>query len=57
MAKSIQAQNDALFGNKDTTVKKEPWMAIVWNWFMTLMIGYFIVSFLNQITRNYLNEH
>ena len=31
-------------------------MAVVWNWFMTLMIGYFLVSFLNQITRNYLHE-
>jgi len=54
---SIDAQHSTLFSTGDAQeTKEEPLLGQLWNYFITAMILYFIVSFLNSIVKNHLQE-
>lgn len=56
LQESIDKQHDALFADTAGQDKEKPLFAELWDWFITLMVLYFVLSFLNSIVKNRLQQ-
>jgi vacuole membrane protein 1 len=55
MQGAIDKQKKTLFA-ETVTEEARPLIAIIWEYFVMLMIAYFVYSIINSLVQNYLNE-